>query len=113
MKSPKSPIIRLFQRAILQAKNSEFEFNDSRRNFIKNASIASLTTFVASDFISCVTKKDIKVAIIGGGNLGASIAEGLIKSKFVTAQQLTVTRRNTDALFPLKAQGVHRLFPRL
>jgi pyrroline-5-carboxylate reductase len=51
--------------------------------------------------------KTRNIAIIGGGNLGASIAEGLIKSQFVTAQQLTVTRRNTDALFPLKAQGVH------
>lgn len=82
MKNPKSPIIRLLQRAILQAKNSEFEFNDSRRKFIKNVSIASLATFVASDFISCVTKKDIKIAIIGGGIAGLNAAHYLNKAGF-------------------------------
>jgi len=50
--------------------------------------------------------KDSRIAIIGGGNLGAAIAEGLIKSKFVTPQQITVTRRNTEALRGLAAQGV-------
>ncbi|HTE29184.1 MAG TPA: NAD(P)-binding domain-containing protein, partial [Chryseolinea sp.] len=51
--------------------------------------------------------KDPKIAILGGGNLGASIAEGLIKSKFITPQQLTVTRRNVEVLYPLKSLGVH------
>lgn len=50
--------------------------------------------------------KNSRIAIIGGGNLGAAIAEGLIKSKFVGAQQITVTRRNTEALRGLAAQGV-------
>lgn len=50
--------------------------------------------------------KNSRIAIIGGGNLGAAIAEGLIKSKFVTPQQITVTRRNTEALRGLAAQGV-------
>lgn len=47
-----------------------------------------------------------KVAIIGGGNLGASIAEGLIKSNFVKAKDITVTRRNVKPLEYLAKQGV-------
>ncbi|HEY9009167.1 pyrroline-5-carboxylate reductase [Ohtaekwangia sp.] len=50
--------------------------------------------------------KHSKIAIIGGGNLGAAIAEGLIKSQFVAPQQITVTRRNVEALQPLEALGV-------
>lgn len=47
------------------------------------------------------------IAIIGGGNLGAAIAEGLIKSKFITPGQLYVTRRNTNPLKHLKDLGVN------
>lgn len=47
-----------------------------------------------------------KIAIIGGGNLGGAIAEGLIKSQFVSSGQITVTRRNVDAIGHLKALGV-------
>ena len=47
-----------------------------------------------------------KIAILGGGNLGGAIAEGLIKSQFVSSEQITVTRRNTDAIHHLKALGV-------
>ena len=50
--------------------------------------------------------KNRRIAIIGGGNLGAAIAEGLIKSKFVDPADLTVTRRNLQSLLPLKNQGV-------
>lgn len=50
--------------------------------------------------------KNSKIAIIGGGNLGAAIAEGLIKSEFVSPQHITITRRNVDALQHLKAGGV-------
>lgn len=39
-----------------------------------------------------------KIAIIGGGNLGASIAEGLIQSEFSRPVEITVTRRNLSAL---------------
>ncbi len=46
------------------------------------------------------------IAIIGGGNLGAAIAEGLLKSGFATASQITVTRRTLDRLQSLKEQGV-------
>lgn len=51
--------------------------------------------------------KNAKIAIIGGGNLGAAIAEGLIKSQFVAPQQITVTRRNVAALQPLETLGVN------
>ena len=47
-----------------------------------------------------------KIAIIGGGNLGAAIAEGLLKSNFATPQQITVTRRNLSRLQSLKEQGI-------
>ena len=47
-----------------------------------------------------------KIAIIGGGNLGASIAEGLINSKFVKPGHIAVTRRNTAPLDHLAKQGV-------
>ena len=47
-----------------------------------------------------------KIAIIGGGNLGAAIAEGLLKSGFATPAQITVTRRNVDRLATLKEAGV-------
>ena len=46
-----------------------------------------------------------KIAIIGGGNLGTAIAEGLISSGFVLAGDIIITRRNTDALQSLKAKG--------
>lgn len=39
-----------------------------------------------------------KIAIIGGGNLGASIADGLIASKFSKPNDITITRRNLQAL---------------
>jgi pyrroline-5-carboxylate reductase len=47
------------------------------------------------------------IAIIGGGNLGSAIAEGLIKSKFVKPNQLIVTKRNTSTLSHLQKLGVH------
>jgi pyrroline-5-carboxylate reductase len=47
-----------------------------------------------------------KIAIIGGGNLGAAMAEGLISSGFVKAEQLIVTKRNTATLQLLKDKGV-------
>lgn len=51
--------------------------------------------------------KNSKIAIIGGGNLGAAIAEGLIKSQFVKPQQITVTKRNLDPILHLKSLGVN------
>lgn len=48
-----------------------------------------------------------KIAIIGGGNLGSAIAEGLIKSKFTSPANLTVTRRNVEALRNVKSLGAN------
>lgn len=47
-----------------------------------------------------------KIAIIGGGNLGIAIAEGLIKSSFAKASDITVTRRTLSLLQDLKEKGV-------
>lgn len=47
-----------------------------------------------------------KIAIIGGGNLGTAIAEGLIKSKFSKAGDITVTKRNISTLSALAKKGV-------
>ena len=46
-----------------------------------------------------------KIAIIGGGNLGSSIAEGLIASGFVQANQITITKRNISTLQHLADKG--------
>jgi len=47
------------------------------------------------------------IAIIGCGNLGISIAQGLIDSEELKPTQLFLTRRNTDRLSALKQAGVH------
>ena len=47
-----------------------------------------------------------KLAIIGGGNLGKSIAEGLIGTQQMTPSSLVVTRRNTQPLQHLSQEGV-------
>ncbi len=39
-----------------------------------------------------------KIAIIGGGNLGTAIAEGLLKSGFAKPAQITITRRTLSRL---------------
>jgi pyrroline-5-carboxylate reductase len=48
----------------------------------------------------------MNIAIIGGGNLGTAIAEGLISSGYSKPAQLTITRRNTKALEGLGEKGV-------
>lgn len=47
-----------------------------------------------------------KIAIIGGGNLGSAIAEGLIQSGFVQPGQLLITKRNIRTLHSLEERGV-------
>jgi pyrroline-5-carboxylate reductase len=47
-----------------------------------------------------------KIAIIGGGNLGTAIAEGLIKSKFCKPADITVTKRNIATIKHLETRGV-------
>lgn len=47
-----------------------------------------------------------KIAIIGGGNLGTAIAEGLIKSGFVQPGHIIITKRNTRTLKHLEEKGI-------
>lgn len=47
-----------------------------------------------------------KIAIIGGGNLGTAIAEGLIQSGFVSAKHILITKRNIQTLHELERKGV-------
>jgi len=46
-----------------------------------------------------------KIALIGGGNLGTSIAEGLIQSGFSKPASITITRRNVTALKRFAEKG--------
>jgi pyrroline-5-carboxylate reductase len=46
-----------------------------------------------------------KIAIIGGGNLGASIADGLIMSEFSRPVELSITRRHLSALSRFAERG--------
>lgn len=48
-----------------------------------------------------------KICIIGGGNLGQAIAEGLLSSNFITADKLSITRRNIIHLQSFKEKGVN------
>ena len=47
-----------------------------------------------------------RIAIIGGGNLGTAIAEGLLASGFAAAQDIVITKRNTLTLESLQQKGV-------
>lgn len=47
-----------------------------------------------------------KIAIIGGGNLGTAIAEGLLKSKFSKPGELIITKRNIATLKSLADRKV-------
>ncbi len=50
--------------------------------------------------------KDNKVAIIGCGNIGLSILQGLLKEGMIPSGNITVTRRNIDELVYLEEQGL-------
>lgn len=47
-----------------------------------------------------------KIGIIGGGNLGTAITEGLILSGFLKPDQILVTKRNPSTLRHLEEKGV-------
>jgi len=47
-----------------------------------------------------------KIAVIGGGNLGSSIAYGLLKSRRYDPENITVTRRKTELLADLARKGI-------
>lgn len=46
-----------------------------------------------------------KIAIIGSGNIGTSLAKGLVKSGYAAAAQITLTRRNIAGLSAYADQG--------
>ena len=48
-----------------------------------------------------------RVAIIGCGNLGIAILNGLLESKFTPADHITVTRRNLEQLQDYSKEGVN------
>jgi pyrroline-5-carboxylate reductase len=45
------------------------------------------------------------IAILGSGNIGLSLAKGLVKSGICQPQQITLTRRNLDALASYANEG--------
>ncbi|MET0637804.1 MAG: pyrroline-5-carboxylate reductase [Chitinophagaceae bacterium] len=47
-----------------------------------------------------------KIVIIGGGNLGSAIAEGLIESRFSEPGEIIVTKRNVSTLTSLQQKGI-------
>ncbi|WP_165958278.1 pyrroline-5-carboxylate reductase [Segetibacter sp. 3557_3] len=47
-----------------------------------------------------------KIAIIGGGNLGTAIAEGLISNGFAAPEHIMVTKRNVSTVRSLQDSGV-------
>jgi pyrroline-5-carboxylate reductase len=49
---------------------------------------------------------DSKITIIGGGNIGLSILNGLLNAKISSPKNLKVTRRNTETLRKFKDAGV-------
>ena len=49
----------------------------------------------------------MKIAIIGGGNLGASIARGLLKSENFDPVQLYVTKRKLASIQDIRDAGAH------
>jgi pyrroline-5-carboxylate reductase len=48
-----------------------------------------------------------KIAILGGGNLGLSLATGLIKSNLYAPNDITVTRRRVELLEHISIQGIN------
>ncbi|MEO6851558.1 MAG: NAD(P)-binding domain-containing protein, partial [Mucilaginibacter sp.] len=45
------------------------------------------------------------IAILGSGNIGLSLAKGLVKAGIYKPSQITLTRRNISALAPLAEEG--------
>lgn len=53
-----------------------------------------------------MAEKISNIAIIGAGNLGAAIADGILEGNIVKPQQLTITRRRKGTGHPLQDRGV-------
>lgn len=48
----------------------------------------------------------MKITIIGAGNLGTAIAEGLVKANFCKAKDVTITKRNVSTLADIQKTGI-------
>ncbi len=46
-----------------------------------------------------------RLAVLGGGNIGGAIARGLVRSGWLPASAITLTRRHADSLAPLASEG--------
>jgi len=47
------------------------------------------------------------IAIIGSGNIGLSLAKGLVKGGMCQPEQIILTRRNTNSLAALANEGYY------
>ncbi len=72
----------------------------------KSAFVRSLRLFHFALRCSYIYTMKYKIAIIGGGNLGTAIAEGLIASKFSKAADIIITKRNVSTLRSFEKKGV-------
>src|SRR5437762_965194 len=59
---------------------------------------------VSFHFIRLLMNK--RIVIIGGGNLGTAIAQGLTKSGFIQPQHIIITKRNIETLKYLEEHGI-------
>ena len=50
---------------------------------------------------------NLKIAIIGGGNIGSAIAKGFLLSGEIKPEQLTITRRDIKRLKIFKEKGIN------
>ena len=78
----KSPILRLFKKAFHELQTENIVPSIHRRKFVKQVSVVSISTLMATEMWSCKTKKDIRIAIIGGGIAGLTAAHYLNKQGF-------------------------------
>jgi pyrroline-5-carboxylate reductase len=51
--------------------------------------------------------KESKIAILGGGNIGLAIMNGLTESKIYSPQNISITRKNIESLLYLKRQRIN------
>lgn len=50
---------------------------------------------------------DLKIAIIGSGNLGTAIARGIVKARLASPSSIVMTRRQPEKLDQFKFEGYH------
>lgn len=50
--------------------------------------------------------KNIKIAILGGGNIGTALARGLIRAGNIPVKNITITRRNISKISEFSQMGV-------